>query len=59
VNEKLAAEEVLSAAGVAVSDVSGAVASTVHAACAGVASTFPAGSTASTSNVWLPSARPL
>src|SRR5947209_13179184 len=36
--------------------VSGAVASTVHAAVAGVASTLPAASVARTEKLWLPSA---
>src|SRR5918992_56937 len=39
--------------------VSGAIVSTVHLACAGEASTFPAASIARTSNAWAPCARPL
>ena len=40
-------------------EVSGATVSTVHARLAGVASTLPARSIARTSNVWMPSERPV
>ena len=47
------------AGGLLVMVVFGGMLSTVHAAVAGVASAWPAGSTACTLSVWLPWARPL
>ena len=58
VKSKLAEVELLTAGGVEVSVVSGAVVSMVHVKLAGVVSAFPAASRARTNNVWLPSDRP-
>jgi hypothetical protein len=55
---KLAAVEFVGLGGLAVIEVSGGAMSIVHVYEAGVASVFPAGSVARTSNVWLPGTRP-
>ena len=56
-NAKLALVELVEVAGAVTIVVCGAVRSTVHVDCAGLASVLPAVSIARTRNVWLPAAR--